>query len=94
MTEPAAVRYPGTPAHQALLRAIVAAYEANPRVRAVIVFGSLGRGNWDAWSDIDLDVLQDDLDTLSVGRLQLSQSQQVVLAGVRQHLASRILSQT
>jgi predicted nucleotidyltransferase len=49
--------FPGTPQHQALLAAIVAFYEHDARVSAVIVFGSLGRGDWDALSDIDLDVV-------------------------------------
>jgi len=49
--------FPGTLQHQALLRAIVAFYEHDARVLAVIVFGSLGRGGWDALSDIDLDVV-------------------------------------
>jgi predicted nucleotidyltransferase len=50
-------RYPGTPQHQAILRAIVAHYENDERILAVAVFGSLGRGNWDEYSDIDLDVV-------------------------------------
>ena len=45
------------PGHQALLRAVADHYAADPRVRAVCVFGSLGRGNWDAYSDLDLDVV-------------------------------------
>jgi len=49
--------YPGTPQHQAILRAIVAHYENDQRILAVAVFGSLGRGNWDQFSDIDLDVV-------------------------------------
>lgn len=49
--------FPGTDKHQTLLQSIVSFYEVDPRVRAVIAFGSLGRGNWDAWSDIDLDVI-------------------------------------
>ena len=49
--------YPGTPQHQALLKGIVQHYAADPRIRAVMVFGSLGRGNWDTDSDIDLDVI-------------------------------------
>lgn len=49
--------YPGTAQHQAILQQIVAHYEHDPRVRAVIVFGSLGRGTWDAYSDLDLDVV-------------------------------------
>src|SRR5512137_1240571 len=58
--------YPGTAQHQALLRAIVAQYKDDSRVLAVIVFGSLGRGNWDAYSDIDLDVVIADGTTLDV----------------------------
>ncbi len=56
--------YPGTPQHQAVLRAIVAHYENDPRILAVAVFGSLGRGNWDEYSDIDLDVVIADGDSL------------------------------
>ena len=51
------ITYPGTPQHQALLRTIVAHYDQDPRILAIVVFGSLGRGNWDALSDIDLDVV-------------------------------------
>jgi len=58
--------YPGTAQHQALLQAIVARYTDDPRVLAVIVFGSLGRGTWDAYSDIDLDVVIADETTLDV----------------------------
>jgi len=49
--------YPGTPQHQALLAAIAAFYADDPRILAVAVFGSLGRGNWDQFSDLDLDVV-------------------------------------
>lgn len=48
---------PGTRQHQALLRALTDRYAADPRVRALIVFGSLGRGDWDEFSDLDLDVI-------------------------------------
>jgi predicted nucleotidyltransferase len=54
------VHYPGTAQHQALLRAIVAHYGNDPRVLTVIVFGSLGRGDWDVYSDIDLDIVISD----------------------------------
>ena len=50
-------RYPGTPSHQALQRAIVAHYAADARILAIAVFGSLGRGTWDEYSDLDLDVV-------------------------------------
>ena len=52
--------YPGTAQHQALLEHIVNYYHADPRVLSVIVLGSVGRGNWDALSDLDLDVVVTD----------------------------------
>ena len=48
---------PGTSAQQALLRRIIHAYARDERVLAVGVLGSLGRGTWDEWSDLDLDVV-------------------------------------
>ena len=51
------VTFPGTKQHQALLNSIVAFYQNDPRILAVIVFGSLGRGNWDEYSDLDIDVI-------------------------------------
>lgn len=52
--------YPGTPRHQRALAAIVEYYRDDPRVLAVLLFGSLARGNWDAYSDLDLDVVLTD----------------------------------
>ncbi len=49
--------FPGTTQHQALLRHFVSYYHEDPRVLSVIVLGSLGRGNWDRLSDLDLDVV-------------------------------------
>jgi hypothetical protein len=51
---------PGTVAQQALLRGIVDAYADDARILAVGVLGSLGRGSWDEWSDLDLDVVVSD----------------------------------
>ena len=48
---------PGTLAHQRMLHAILSYYENDPRILAVIVFGSLGRGSWDRYSDLDMDVV-------------------------------------
>lgn len=56
MTNPTA-ETPGTQQHQALLRHIVRYYQNDPRVLSVIVFGSLGRGDWDEFSDLDLDII-------------------------------------
>ena len=49
--------FPGTLQHQRLLEAIVTFYANDPRILAVILFGSLGRGNWDPYSDLDLDII-------------------------------------
>src|SRR5919202_661251 len=51
---------PGTNAHEALLRSIVDAYADDERVLAIGVLGSLGRGTWDEWSDLDLDIVVSD----------------------------------
>ncbi len=52
-----AIELPGTLQHQRILQAIAAYYENDPRILAIIIFGSLGRGNWDGYSDLDLDVV-------------------------------------
>ena len=49
--------YPGTERHQRALHAFAAHYRDDPRVVAVVLFGSLARGNWDIHSDLDLDVV-------------------------------------
>jgi nucleotidyltransferase-like protein len=49
--------YPGTPAHQALLGAVVDHYAGDARVLAVCLFGSLARGDGDEYSDLDLDIV-------------------------------------
>ena len=48
---------PGTLQHQKILHSIISYYENDPRILAIAVFGSLGRGNWDCYSDLDLDVV-------------------------------------
>jgi len=48
---------PGTDHQQALLQTIVDRYHADTRVGALLVFGSLGRDDWDARSDLDLAVI-------------------------------------
>ncbi len=47
----------GSTAHQALIARVTAHYQADPRVRAVAVFGSLTTGAWHELSDVDLDVV-------------------------------------
>ncbi len=52
-----ATDFPGTNQQRRVLDAVVAYYADDLRVRAVLVFGSLGRGNWDQYSDLDLDII-------------------------------------
>ena len=53
---------PGMPSHQAALSALTARYASDLRVLAFSLFGSLARGDWDEYSDLDLDVvLRDDV---------------------------------
>jgi predicted nucleotidyltransferase len=47
----------GSAAHQALITRVTAHYQADPRVLAVVVFGSLSTGTWHELSDVDLDVV-------------------------------------
>src|SRR5258708_38941162 len=58
--------YPGTRHHQALLARIVDYYKEDDRILAVCLFGSLTRGNWDQYSDLDLDVVLEDGIQLSI----------------------------
>jgi predicted nucleotidyltransferase len=56
------VQYRGTPQHQALLRQIELYYRNDPRILALTIFGSVPRGTWDTYSDLDLDaVIGDDV---------------------------------
>ncbi len=48
---------PGTSLHQGLLQRITEFYAGDERLLALILFGSLGRGAGDAWSDLDLAVI-------------------------------------
>jgi hypothetical protein len=40
-----------------VLRAIVNYYAPDSRILAVVVFGALGLGTWDRYSDLDLDII-------------------------------------
>lgn len=53
-------RYPGTAEHQRILHLIVDYYTGDPRILAIGLFGSLARGNWDEFSDLDLDIVIED----------------------------------
>ncbi|MBV7329739.1 nucleotidyltransferase domain-containing protein [Chloroflexi bacterium TSY] len=54
------IKYPGTGQHRKLLKAITSYYQDDPRILALGLFGSLARGNWDKYSDLDLDAITQD----------------------------------
>ncbi len=76
---------PGTPAHQAVLNALTAHYANDPRVLAFSLFGSLARGDWDEYSDLDLDVVLRD-DTLIDARQEVER-----LVAVLETVGERII---
>lgn len=52
---------PGNKTHQRILQALLELFQNDPNIEAFIVFGSLARGDWDDYSDLDLDaVVKDD----------------------------------
>jgi predicted nucleotidyltransferase len=79
---------PGTLQHQTMLHSVVSYYENDPRILAIAVFGSLGRGKWDRYSDLDLDVVIVDAIEIDVDTelIQLCTS----LASINEHIALMI----
>lgn len=47
----------GSDAHRALIDEVVGHYRDDERIRAVVVFGSVGAGTWHELSDVDLDIV-------------------------------------
>jgi len=53
---------PGTTEQQRVIQLIIDFYATDRRILAIGLFGSLARGNWDKFSDLDLDiVIRDDV---------------------------------
>lgn len=51
---------PGSPTHQKILQLLIDVFKQDKNIRAFILFGSLVRGNWNKYSDLDLDVIVTD----------------------------------
>ena len=51
---------PGNSTRQIILKTLVDLFKVDANIRAFIVFGSLVRGNWDNYSDLDLDAIVKD----------------------------------
>ena len=54
------MKLPGTENHQRLLNLILTTFTNDKNIQSIILFGSLGRGDWDKDSDIDLDIIVKD----------------------------------
>jgi predicted nucleotidyltransferase len=78
-------RLPGTAQHEALLNAVLSHYKQDRRVKAVILFGSLVRGDWDAWSDLDLDIIV--AGDWSISAIEELEALREPLAGVGERVA-------
>jgi hypothetical protein len=50
----------GSSDHRRLIDRVVAHYAHDERIRAVVVFGSVGKGTWHELSDVDLDIVTED----------------------------------
>lgn len=51
------MQLPGNKTHQKILRTLLELFRNDTNIEAFIVFGSLGRGDWDDYSDVDLDAV-------------------------------------
>lgn len=66
--------------HQRVLQAIVKHYTTDNRIQAVGLFGSLGRGEGDEFSDLDLDIIVDD--SIQIDLMAELEGLCMVLAGI------------
>lgn len=57
MVQPASPVLPGTSEHQRVQQAIAEHYAGDRRILAVLSYGSVGRGDWDEYSDLDMAVV-------------------------------------
>lgn len=51
------MQLPGNKTHQKILQLLINLFQNDKNVQAFIVFGSLVRGSWDNYSDLDLDAI-------------------------------------
>lgn len=60
------MEFPGTTIHKLILKILLDVFKRDKNVGAFIIFGSLVRGNWDKYSDLDLDVVLKDASKILV----------------------------
>jgi len=68
---------PGNKTHQKILQTLLELFQNDTNIEALIVFGSLGRGDWDNYSDLDLDAIVKD-DRRAVIQKELAQMLKVL----------------
>jgi predicted nucleotidyltransferase len=56
------MQLPGNKTHQKILQLLVKLFQNDKNIQAFIIFGSLVRGNWDKYSDLDLDAIVNSTD--------------------------------
>jgi hypothetical protein len=88
MTAAGWVRLPGvvtlgSDAHRALIEQVVAHYRQDERVWAIAVFGSVSTGTWHELSDVDLDVVLDSLEEVSIRWHPLAATSPNICASLR-----------
>lgn len=71
------MQLPGNKTHQKILQALLALFQKDTNIEAFIVFGSLARGDWDNYSDLDLDAVVKD-DTRVVIQKEIAQMVEVL----------------
>lgn len=54
----------GSSDHRRLIDQVIAHYARDERIRAIVVFGSVGAGSWHELSDVDLDIVTEDRATV------------------------------
>jgi len=72
---------PGTPSHQRILRCLIDLFDQDAAIRAFGMFGSLVRGDWDVYSDLDLDVVMAETTASQVGRHIANMKDRLATAG-------------
>ena len=63
---------PGNQTHQKILKLLIGLFSKDKNIEAFILFGSLVRGNWDDYSDLDLDAVVID-DNKEIVRKEIKQ---------------------
>lgn len=81
------MQFPGNKTHQKVLQILLKLFQNYADIDAFLVFGSLGRGNWDDYSDLDLDVVVKD-DSREIIQQKINEMTQILTMSGFEILAS------